>query len=168
MARKHVPLHLGHTAVPAAERLGSTKHQVKEELSKVVSQSHEAICKSDTVFPFTLFPDTVIIDRTKITVVNRVFFWVANIVSVKLDDILNVTSSVGPFFGSIEIHTRYFDPGKPYRVNYLWRKDALRIDRILQGYSIAREQHLDLSELETKELAKTLDELGSTLKTQQV
>lgn len=139
-----------------------SEKDAKQELKNVVSRSHEPMVEATTVFPFTLFPDTVIIDRTKITVVNRVFFFVANMVSIKLEDILNVTSSVGPFFGSIDIHTRYFDPGKPYSVNFLWRKDARRIDRILQGYSIAKEEKVDMTKLETKELAELLDNLGKT------
>jgi hypothetical protein len=136
------------------------KNEARHKLYEAVAVAHEPIFKATTVFPLTLFPDTVMIDRTKLTITHRFFFKVADVISIKIEDILNVTPHVGPFFGSIEIHTRFFDPHKPYTVKYLWRDDALRFDRIMHGYSIALSQKIDCSSLEPKELAATLDKLG--------
>jgi hypothetical protein len=82
--------------------------------------------------------------------------------SIRIEDILNVTVDVGPFFGSLVISTRFFDNDnrKPYKVNYLTRSDALRLKRIIQGYIIATQQQIDCSSIGTKELATMLDQLG--------
>lgn len=146
--------------VTAKGQEAAEKSETRRKVKEIVGQAHEPIFKATTVFPFTLFPDTVIIDRTKLTVTHRVFFRVAEIIGIKIEDILNVTPNVGPFFGSILIHTRFFDPAKPYAVNYLKREDALKIERIMHGYSIALEKNIDCSAIETKELAKMLDRLG--------
>jgi hypothetical protein len=146
----------------------SKKKEVEEELHKVVGESHEAILTASTTFPFTPFPDTITIDRTKFSIIHRVFFKVAEAISIRIEDILNVTSSVGPFFGAIQIHTKFFDPDKPYEVNFLKREDALKIDRIMQGYSIALKEKIDLSVLSTEELAQKLDELGQRVPSSQV
>lgn len=152
-------LHLGKIAVPAAET-DSVRARTQKKLQKVVSRSHEPIVTARTVFPFDLFPDSIIVDRTKLTIINRIFFFVEELVTIDLEDVLNVTSSIGPFFGSLQIHTRFFEASKPYQVNYLWRKDALRIERIIQGYNIALKEKMDLSALEAQDLADMLDELG--------
>jgi hypothetical protein len=136
------------------------RKETKAELHDVVSTAHQPLFKTTTVFPFTLFPDTVTIDRSKLTITHREFFGVADVISIKIEDILNVIPHVGPFFGSIDVHTRYFDPHKPYRVTYLWRGDALKIERIMQGYSIAMAKDIDCSALGNKELATMLDKLG--------
>jgi hypothetical protein len=136
------------------------KKETKEELHDVVATAHQPLYKATTVFPFTMFPDTVTIDRSKLTITHRVFFAVADVISIKIEDILNVIPHVGPFFGSIDVHTRYFDPHKPYKVTYLWRGDALKIERIMQGYSIAMAKDIDCSALGNKELATMLDRLG--------
>jgi hypothetical protein len=159
MADRRSYRHLGETAVPHTQE-GTEKAEVEEELNKVVGESHEVILTANTIFPFTMFPDTITIDRTKFNITHRIFFRVAEVISIRIEDILNVTSSVDLFFGAIQIHTKFFDPAKPYEVKFLKRGDALRIDRIMQGYSIAIREKIDLSVLSTEELAKKLDELG--------
>ena len=136
------------------------KKETKEELHDVVAEAHEPLYKATTVFPFNFFPDTVTIDRSKLSITHRVFFGVADVINIKIEDILNVIPHVGPVFGSIDVHTRYFDPHKPYKVTYLWRSDALKIERIMQGYSIAMAKDIDCSALGNKELATMLDKLG--------
>lgn len=159
MQSVHQFLTLGRAAL-RPDRQKTEKAEAEEKLNKVVGASHEMIFSATTVFPLTFFPDTVSIDRTKLNVTKRTFFWAAEVISIKMEDILNVTATVGPFFGSIQIHTRFFDPHKPYSVNLLRRKDALKIDRIMRGYSIALDKNIDLSVLDTKKLAKSLDKLG--------
>jgi hypothetical protein len=136
------------------------KQLVARQLNRVIGNTAEALASATTVFPFTLFPDTVTVDREKLTVTHRVFFAVGEVVSVRVEDILNVTADVGPFFGSLKINTRFFDESKPYIINYLWRGETLHMKRILQGYMTALKQHIDCSALSTKELATLLDSLS--------
>jgi hypothetical protein len=156
-------LNLGRAAI-LLERLRARKSVTREKLRHVVDRSNEALMTATTVFPFTLFPDTITIDRNKLNITHRVFFWTGEVINIKIDDILNVTVRVGPFLGSVQIHTRFFDPHKPYTVNLLWRKDALKIDRIMQGYCIAKDEGIDLSVLDNRELAQKLDELGKAVR----
>lgn len=144
------------------------KVEAERQLSQALTGSRKTLFEATTVFPFTLFPDTVIIDREKITITHRVFFQVAEVVSIAIDDILNVTADVGPFFGSLKISTRFFSHKKPYKVSYLWREDAQRIKRIMQGYIITRQKGIDCSAFEPQELAAKLDELGQASPTEEV
>jgi|SRR5688572_14072325 len=136
------------------------KAEAQRKLTQAVEGTRQTLFEATTVFPFTLFPDTVVIDREKLTVTHRVFFQVAEVMSIRIEDILNVTADVGPFFGSLKISTRFFNTKKPYKVNYLWRGDAMRIKRIMQGYIIARQKDIDCSAFSSKELADMLDKLG--------
>lgn len=140
---------------PAAE-----VREAENELKQAIQGSKEVLGSATTVFPFTFFPDTVTVDRTKVTVTHRSFLRVAEIVSIRIEDILNVAASVGPLFGSLHITARIFSPDKPYEINFLWREDALRLKRIMQGYVIAMQKKIDVSPLDTKELTDMLDELG--------
>lgn len=136
------------------------KTKAKDELREVVSSSHEILMTAKTVFPFTLFPDTVSIDRTNLTIAHRVFFKVAVIVTIKIEDILNITPNIGPFLGSLRIVTTFVDRKSPYTVNYLSRGDALKINRILLGYKVALEQKIDTESLNKDELVRLLDKLA--------
>lgn len=134
--------------------------EAKRELSQAIHGSQEVLETATTVFPFTLFPDTITIDRTKLTITHRTFFSVAEIMSIRIEDILNVTAQTGPFFGSLHIVSRIMNPDKPYTINYLWREDALKLKRIMQGYVIAMQNHIDCMPLTTPDLAALLNQLG--------
>ena len=138
----------------------TNKQPTVEELTKAVGDAHEVLVRATTAFPFTLFPDTVTLDRTKLTITHKEFFRVGEVVSFRIEDILHVTANVGPLFGSIQIASRFFDNTKPYRVNFLWRKDALKLKRIIQGYIIAMQNQIDCSALTNGELASLLNQLG--------
>jgi len=129
------------------------------ELVNITEKSHDILYKADTVFPFTLFPDTVTLDREKLTVASRYFFKLAKITSVPVRDILSVEANLGPFFGSLRTSSRYFVTN-PYNINFLKRIDAENLLGLLQGYIIAHEQGLDCSDIDTKDLKTLLNDLG--------
>lgn len=130
-----------------------------KKLSDVARKSHEIIFKANTVFPFTLFPDTVTLDREKFTIAHRSFFRIAKITSTPVRDVLSAEVDVGPFFGSIHVSSRFFISG-PYSVNFMWRADAMKLGRLLQGYVIAHEQEIDCAHIEKDKLIELLNRLG--------
>ncbi len=151
---------LYHKQPQAAVAGDPEKEKAAQELRDAIGTSSDVLVRARTVFPLTLFPDTLTIDRTKLTITHREFYKAAEVLSISMDDILNVTASVGPFFGSIQVSTRFFDASRPYVVHHFWRADALKIKRIAQGYLIARQKNIDCGVLPTKELATLLDHLG--------
>jgi hypothetical protein len=142
-----------------AENADDVTHTL-EELSQAVGNIEAPLVTATTVWPFTLYPDTITLDRTKLTVTRRKMMKAAEVQSIRVEDILNITANVSLFFGSISIATRFFTPDKPVTVNFFKRGDALRIKRIAQGYLIARQQNIDCTNLSNEELSKVLDELG--------
>lgn len=158
--------------LPSPERLlGNFPHTVRArtrtrdlydaiELRKVVKKSHEIIASARTVFPMTLFPGTIMIDRTKVSITKRDFFWTSNAISFQIEDILNISCAVGPLFGSLTIASRVMSTVDHYQVNYLWRGDAIFLKHIIQGYIIAKNNNLETERLNRNELIETLCELG--------
>jgi hypothetical protein len=138
----------------------ASKTETVEELNQAIGASRDVLVRATTVFPFTLFPDTITLDRTQLTITKRDMFRAGEVLSIRVEDILNVTASVDLFFGSIKISTRFFDVDKPYTIRYFRRADALRIKRIVQGYLVAKQRGIDCSALQTTELATMLDNLG--------
>jgi hypothetical protein len=137
------------------------QRSAKKELKQAIDESYQVLASATTVFPFTPFPDTLTLDRAKVTIKRRNFFRMAELMSMRVEDLLNVTASVGPLFGSIKIVSRVFSNNeKPYEVNHFWRDDALKLKRIMQGYIIAMQKEIDCNSLETKELAEMLEKLG--------
>lgn len=131
-----------------------------DKLRNLAKRSHEVLVSANTVFPITVFPDTVIVDRTRVTIINRIFFFTARTVSIQIEDILNVSCGVGPFFGSLTISVRVMNSTDHFEIDHFWRYDALRLKHIIQGYMIAKNNDVDMTQLSREELIDHLNELG--------
>jgi len=130
-----------------------------EKLLDAAKSAGEILYKADTIFPFTLFPDTVTIDREKLSIAYHVFFRVARVISTPLDDIEAVDSNIGPFFGSLRITSKFFVNNTRF-VRFLTREDTIKIQCILQGYKLAKEKDIDFTEIGKDELVMMLMKLG--------
>lgn len=141
-------------------REGKAQVDAVANLKKVVAQAHEVLASANTVFPLTLFPDTVFVDRTKITIIRRNFFWSSDVMSIRIEDVLNVSASVGPLFGSLTIASRVMSTTDHFQIDHFWRNDAAHLKHIIQGYVIAQHNNIDTAHLTKDELVETLRELG--------
>lgn len=131
-----------------------------ESLQQLVERSHEKLARVTTVFPFTLFRDTVIVDRTKVTIIQRTFFWSEDVVSIRIEDVLNATVGTTLIFGSLNIASRVMNSTDHYRIKFFWKNDAMHLKHLIQGYVIAQHNNIQISHLSKDELIKTLLELG--------
>lgn len=134
----------------------------RDGLRKIVQKSHQLLVNAQTVIlPMNLFPDSVTVDRTKVTITKRTFFWTSSVISIRIEDVLNVGCSTGPIFGSLIISSRVMNSTDHYEIDYFWRKDAIYLKQLIQGYVIAQHNQIETSNLSRRELIKTLLELGN-------
>lgn len=133
--------------------------EVHEKLIDITEKAQDILFEADTVFPFTLFPDTITLDREKLTVATRSFFRVAKIVSVPVTSISSAEVDVGPFFGSLHMASKYFVQNT-YSVNFLPRSAAIQLQHLLQGFIISQEKKIDLTDIEKDDLLLLLADLG--------
>lgn len=131
-----------------------------KKLEKILAESNEVLASATTIFPLTLFRDDIVLDRNKVTITRRNFFWSSEVMSIRIEDVLNVTSSVGPFFGSVTIAGRVLSSEDHFTVNNFWRHDAIHLKHIIQGYVIAQHNDIDCAHLPKDELIATLSKLG--------
>jgi len=141
----------------------TTEAEEREELQKVTENAQDVLLKANSIFPFMLFPDTISVSRMKVTITRRVFFGVADVISLQLDDILNVEVDTGPYFGSLRIFTRIYG-SQPLHINALSRKSAVEIKRLIEGHLIAHNQNIETSQMQKHELVTLLMRLGSDAK----
>lgn len=129
------------------------------KLEQVVKSSHQKVASSTTMFPFVLFPDDIILDRTVLTIIKRTLLS-KNVISIRIEDILNVSINTGPFFGSINISSRVMNSTDHFVISFLPKREAIHLKKAIQGSMIACHNKIDTSELSQEELIKTLCELG--------
>jgi hypothetical protein len=130
-----------------------------EKLINIAEGAHHNLITASTIFPFMIFPDTICIDRQKLTIVHRSFFRTSSTISVQIDDVQIAKVDVGPFFGTVHLASKYF-VDNIQSINYLKRIDAIRIQRLLQGYMIAHHRKIDCSSIDNDQLVVLLNDLG--------
>lgn len=138
---------------------GSKTATGPEDLQELAEKSSDVLYEAETVWPFTLFPDTIKLDREKLTIANRQFWRVANITSVPVGEIMSAEAGVGPFFGNLDLTFRFFTNNEQ-KINFLKRKDAIELQRLIHGYIIAHRREIDVSSVSKDELIKLLTNLG--------
>lgn len=136
-----------------------TAEDTKRELQEAIEGSNEVLARATCVLQ--VFPDSMVIDRAKVTIVKRNFYRMADIMSMRIEDVLNATSTVGPIFGTVSVTSRVLNDEQTTHIGKFWRSDAKRLKRTLQGYVIALQRDIDCSKLQTKELAQMLEKLGA-------
>lgn len=136
------------------------KDKDAQDLEEVLVRSNQVLASAKSVFPWTLFPDTIILDRTKLTIIKRDFFMTEDVMSIRIEDILNVSVAVGPIFGSITIATRVMSSTDHFTLGHFLREDVMHLKHMIQGYVIARHNNIACDHLSYDELVHTLRELG--------
>jgi hypothetical protein len=126
---------------------------------RMTTERPELLADVQSAFPFSLFPDSINIDRRKITVIHRAFLAKSVVVSVPLADIHRVELSTGMLLGSLKIMAKFFDD-EPLTVNSLKTSDAFLVKRLLVGFIIAIERNIDCSSMPKEELIAMLTGLG--------
>lgn len=130
-----------------------------EKLHQLVEQSKAPLLKVTTAIPLNPFPNKVIVDIHKVTIVYTYFFFSEQIHSVFVKDISDVLVETSWFFSTLKI----IDVGyteNSIDVNYLTTDDAKKARKVIQGLIVAHKQGLDLSKYELPDLSQKLEELG--------
>ena len=136
--------------------------QNPDEMHNVVEQSREILCGAKTVIlPYNIFPDTVTVDRMKVTINLWQTLFTHKVVTLRIEDILNVSAQTGLLFGSLTISTRVMNSTDHFRIDGFWNRDVSRLKHLIQGYMIARHEGIDVSGLSTERLVRKLNELGN-------
>ena len=142
------------------EKLSLVRENTAEEkLMHATTEAQEDLLTANTVFPLILFPDTISLDREKLTIVHRSFFRMSDTISMQIGDILSVQGNVGPFFGNLVLSTKYFN-NSTQTIKFLRRGDVLKFQRLIQGSIIAHHRQIDSSDIESVQLVTLLSDLG--------
>ncbi|MBI3954649.1 hypothetical protein HY333_01255 [Candidatus Collierbacteria bacterium] len=132
-----------------------------QKFESIANRSATELYRLSTVFPFDFFPDTIIIDLAKVSLVTRVFFFTERIHSVFIQDILDVFIETSLFFATLNIVDQGFVENL-ITIRYLKKDQAIKARRIIQGLVVARKQGIELSALiPTSDLVSKLENIGS-------
>jgi len=164
-------------------KLNSIRQKGKEEAIKIHAKETEEnrqrvqiitdrndieILHIQSVFPFTLFTDSIIIDTTKMSIAKKQLFATEYITTIPLKDLSDVNVQTVLFLATLTI--RYMpqsaSPGmnNPVVVSIpnLPRSDAIRAKNILKGVMVAKAEEIDIAKLPPEEVVDVLHKFGES------
>src|ERR1700691_154620 len=97
--------------------------QSEQALRRAIKDSNEILVAATTISP--LRKNTLTLNRAKLYAEEHFGLKSVSVMSVRIEDVLNIDGMVGPVSGFVKIATRFTAPGKPYSIGPFHRKDVL-------------------------------------------
>lgn len=119
------------------------KSSTEQKLDMITSDTESVIFEIESVFPFQLYPDKLIIDRNKITIVRRELFF-KRLFPVPLEDTQTVRVNRGLIFAALEVGVRG-DERNPNPVTHLWPEDASKAEKYIMKLSTLKKENVELN-----------------------
>jgi hypothetical protein len=140
-------------------------HKPPEKTIDELSESaiHEVI-RIKTVFPFTLFPTEVVVDKLKVTIITSAFIY-KHYFPVLLKDIKTVSVAQGIFFASLNFEIAGYETN-PSIINFLRKDQALKAHQVIMGLIAVLKEKADksMNTVPEEKLLEKLTEIGGTSK----
>jgi hypothetical protein len=152
--------------IEAVKTEAKQQEQTRHKLENIANRHDIEVLRIKGVFPFDLFPDTLIIDTTKVTIVKSQMFATENIITIPLKDLADVHVQTALFLASLTIAymPQASSPGmlKPEeeQIACLKRKDVLRAKNILKGIMVAQAEEIDIAKLSPEEVFALIEKVG--------
>jgi hypothetical protein len=132
------------------------KAEDKQTVSDLIKKSNRCIISISSQFPWTLFPNTIEVEESRITFIFRQFL-ASQSHSVDIKDISNVFIESSPFFATLEIISRTFAENN-ITIGHLDAKKAARVQMIIEGLRTFTEHNIDTSNYQVNELIAKIEE----------
>ncbi|OGK18934.1 hypothetical protein A2866_05020 [Candidatus Roizmanbacteria bacterium RIFCSPHIGHO2_01_FULL_39_8] len=136
----------------------------RNKLYNLTNKSKEILLKIHSIFPFDLFPNTIVVDEVKVSVIYRFFFASEQIRDILIKDIRSVYVDSSIFFAALNISFVWprLIKEKTTTINYLRKNDALRAKNIIEGLMITSYENVEIKDIEKTTLVKNVSTIGRT------
>ncbi len=150
--------------IEGAREAAKKEETAREKLSTVAAQAENILLKIRSVFPLDLFPSTLIIDTTKITVITKAFFASETVRTILLKEVTDVSVETNLFFARL-LFTYSHNPIRPMdlSVGNFKKNEALKAKDIIQGVMVLRlGENVDLTNLSAEKILNEIKQIGYT------
>ncbi len=137
-------------------KIGTDQHR----LDDMMSQSNRIIISVSSMFPWDIFPNTINVEETRVTIIHRQLF-ASQVHSVDIKYISNVFIDTDLFFAALTIVSTTFEENN-IKIMKLRKKEAILARRIIEGLRMFIERDIDTSKYTNAELVDKLKELSTT------
>ena len=132
----------------------------RRTISDMVQNSNDILMSISTIFPFKLFPTTINVEATRVTIITRQLLS-SQVHSVDIKDISSVFIDTSFIFASLTLISKTYAQ-KEFIIDNLRKKEAILIRRIIEGLRMFAKEDINTTNFSKKELLNKLRELSET------
>ena len=136
---------------------GAKKEADRQILNDLVKKSNRPIISISSLFPWTLFPNTIEVEEGRVTFKFRQFLS-SQSHSVDIKDISNVFIESSLFFATLQVVSRTYIQND-IRIGNLNKTKAKKVLRIIEGLRTFAENNINTSNYDVDELISKIEEL---------
>lgn len=132
----------------------------RQSIEDMVRNSNRILIKISTAFPWDLFPTRIILEETRLTIVDRQLFS-SQVHSIDIKNISNIFINTGILFAQLIVVSITFAQNQII-INRLWKNEAIHMRRAVEGLRMFVNKDIDTTGYGVKELVSKLSELSTT------
>lgn len=158
----------GQTSGGKQQSSGQEGEKPQERLETIVERNNYVLFEAKSIWPIDFFPDTILIDMTKISIIHKTFYATEHVTAIPLQSIADIFLQTTFFSAALTIKylLRTDRPGiiEPVetKILALHRNEAIIAKNIIRGLILANEENIDLTKIKIEDLRGKLEELGAT------
>jgi hypothetical protein len=144
----------------------SSAEQVKKTINNsrsiadMTKNSNSILMSVSTVFPYDLFPTSINVEATRVSIITRQLF-ASQVHSIDIMDISSVFIETSILFATLTLMSKTFSQSK-LTIGRLWIKEAIMIRRIIEGLRMFEKRDINITHFSREELLAKLKELSTT------
>lgn len=131
----------------------------KKTVENVLETNETPLYSIESVFPFTLFRDSVHVYETKVVIIYRYFFYLKREFPILIKDLRSVTVVTGFFFSTLVFEITGFETN-PSPVTWLWRGESLYVRKLITGLILLSREEVDVKDFSRNQLRENALKLG--------
>jgi len=133
----------------------------EKKLNALADQTQTTLIEVSSMFPFTIFPNTIRVDQNKADIIWRQFFTVETVFSMLLSNINGIHISESLFFAALTFEVTGYETN-PEPIKYLPKNQARQVRRILLGLITAHKEGIDMSKIPDDVILQKVEEIGAS------
>lgn len=131
----------------------------RQAVEDMVSNSNRILLRISSIFPWDIFPSTVILEETRLTIIHRQLFS-SQVHSIDIKNISNIFIDTGILSAQLTIVSATFAQNQII-IKRLWKNDAILMRRIIEGLRMFVEKEVDTTSYKVEELRDKLKALST-------
>ena len=135
------------------------KQSPEVKLQHIAKANEEILYSVSTVFPFEIFPTTIVISKTKIDIINYYFFFSKQLKSIMLSELGRAEVTTTAFLSCLILRGKISDIVLG-RIPNLPSTRAQEAQSIIQGLLVSKTENIDVQHVDPQELRQSAKAIG--------